>query len=128
MVAELLNSGHAVIYQTAYKLFSFLEDCRFARSDIDNAQLLKNAVYECDLLIIDDFGTEFITSYTQAVLFDLLNTRILEKRPTVINSNLNLRDIRATYTDRISSRIMGEFSLLRFVGEDIRLLKKERDI
>lgn len=128
IVAELINSGHAVIYQTAYKLFSFLEDCRFMRSNLPDAELLKNAVYDCDLLIIDDFGTEFITSYTQAVLFDLINTRILEKRPTIINSNLNMRDVRSTYTDRISSRIMGEFTLLRFVGEDIRLLKKERSI
>lgn len=128
MVAEFINSGHAVIYQTAYKLFSFLEDCHFKRSDIPDAELLKNAVYDCDLLIIDDFGTEFINSYTQAVLFDLINTRILEKRATVINSNLNMLDVRATYTDRIASRIMGEFTLLKFVGDDIRLLKKERNI
>ncbi len=127
MVAELLNSGHGVIYQTAYKLFSFLEDCHFKRSSIENAELLKRAVYECELLIIDDFGTEFINSYTQAVLFDLLNTRLLEKRPTIINSNLNMNDVRATYTDRISSRIMGEFTLLKFVGEDIRLLKKFKE-
>lgn len=128
MVAEFINSGHAVIYQTAYKLFSFLEDCHFKRSDIPDAELLKNAVYDCDLLIIDDFGTEFINSYTQAVLFDLINTRILEKRATVINSNLNMHDVRATYTDRIASRIMGEFTLLKFVGDDIRLLKKERNM
>ena len=128
MVAELLNSGHGVIYQTAYKLFSFLEDCHFKRSSLENAELLKKAVYDCDLLIIDDFGTEFINSYTQSVLFDLLNTRLLEKRSTIINSNLNMNDVRATYTDRISSRIMGEFTLLRFVGDDIRLIKKERDI
>lgn len=128
MVAELLNSGHGVIYQTAYKLFSFLEDCHFKRSTLENAELLKKAVYDCDLLIIDDFGTEFINSYTQAVLFDLLNTRLLEKRATIINSNLNMNDVRATYTDRISSRIMGEFTLLRFVGNDIRLIKKERGI
>ncbi len=128
IVAELLNGGHGVIYQTAYKLFSFLEDCHFKRSSLENSELLKSAVYDCDLLIIDDFGTEFINSYTQAVLFDLLNTRLLEKRATIINSNLNMNDVRATYTDRISSRIMGEFTLLKFVGEDIRLIKKERSI
>lgn len=128
MVSELLNSGHAVIYQTAYKLFSFLEDLRFRRFELEDCELLKKAVYDCDLLIIDDFGTEFITTYTQAVLFDLLNTRLLEKRPTIINSNLNMYDVKSAYTDRISSRIMGEFTLLRFVGEDIRLLKKERDV
>lgn len=128
MVAELLNCGHGVIYQTAYKLFSFLEDCHFKRSKLENAELLKNAVYDCDLLIIDDFGTEFITSYTQSVLFDLLNTRLLERRPTIINSNLNMNDVSSTYTDRISSRINGNFTLLRLVGDDIRLLKKERDV
>lgn len=128
MVAELLNAGHGVIYQTAYKLFNFLEDCHFNRSKVDNAQLLKNVIYDCDLLIIDDFGTEFITSYTQSVLFDLLNTRLLEKKSTIINSNLNMNDVRNTYTDRISSRIMGDFTLLKFVGDDIRLLKKERNM
>lgn len=128
VVAELLNKGYGVIYQTAYKLFKFLEDCHFNRSRISDAELLKDAIYDCDLLIIDDFGTEFITSYTQSVLFDLLNTRLLEKKPTIINSNLNINDIRNIYTDRISSRIMGEFTLLRFVGEDIRLMKKERNM
>ncbi len=128
MVAELLNSGHGVIYQTAYKLFSFLEDCQFKRSKIENAEILKNAIYDCELLIIDDFGTEFINSYTQAVLFDLLNTRLLKKLPIIINSNLNMNDVERTYTDRISSRIKGEFTLLKFAGKDIRELKKERDI
>jgi DNA replication protein DnaC len=127
IVGELVNRGFGVIYQTAYKLFEFLEDCKFGRSKIHNADVIKNAIYDCDLLIIDDFGTEFITSYTQTVLFDLINTRLLEKKPTIINSNLNLRDVSATYTDRISSRIMGEYTLLRFVGQDIRLLKKQRE-
>ncbi len=128
MVAELLNAGHGVIYQTAYKLFNFLEDCHFNRSKIENSHLLKDAIYDCELLIIDDFGTEFITSYTQSVLFDLLNTRLLEKKSTIINSNLNMTDVRNTYTDRISSRITGYFNLLKFVGEDIRELKKERNM
>lgn len=128
IVAELLNKGYGVIYQTAYKLFNFLEDCHFNRSRISDSELLKDAIYDCDLLIIDDFGTEFITSYTQSVLFDLLNTRLLEKKPTIINSNLNINDVRNTYSDRISSRIMGEFTLLRFIGDDIRLMKKERNM
>ena len=128
IVAELINKGHGVIYQTSYKLFKFLEDCHFGRSNIENSEMLKNSIYDCELLIIDDFGTEFINSYTQSALFDLLNTRLLEKRATIINSNLNLNDVRSTYTDRISSRIMGEFTLLKFVGDDIRLIKKERNM
>ena len=128
IVAELVNKGYGVIYQTSYKLFKFLEDCHFGRSTVENENLLKSAIYDCELLIIDDFGTEFINSYTQSALFDLLNTRILEKRPTIINSNLNMNDVKNTYTDRISSRIMGEFTLLKFVGEDIRLQKKERNM
>ena len=126
MVSELLNDGHGVIYQTAYKLFGFLEDCHFKRSNCEDNDILMKAIYDCDLLIIDDFGTEFINSYTQSVLFDLLNTRLSGRKPTIINSNLNISDVRSLYSDRISSRIMGEFTLLRFVGEDIRLLKKER--
>lgn len=127
MAAELLNNGYGVMYQSAYRLFSFLEDCRFNRTSVKNAQALKDAIYDCDLLIIDDFGTEFINSYTQSVLFDLLNVRLAEKRPLIINSNLNVSDIQDMYSERISSRIMGEFTLLRFVGGDIRQLKKERN-
>ena len=60
IVAELVNNGHGVIYQTSYKLFKFLEDCHFGRSTVENWEMLRNSIYDCELLIIDDFGTEFI--------------------------------------------------------------------
>ena len=84
-----------------------------------------DAVYDCDLLIIDDFGTEFITSYTQSVFFDLLNSRLTENKSTVISSNLLLKKIGEIYQERVMSRLKNEFMFVRFVGSDIRALKKK---
>lgn len=128
IAADLLNKGYGVMYQSSYRLFEFLEDYHFNRTTVKDAQILRDALYDCDLLIIDDFGTEFVNTYTKSVIFDLLNVRLSEKRPTIINSNFNVSDIRSIYSERVSSRIMGEFTLLRFVGEDVRQLKKERSL
>lgn len=123
---ELAEQGFAVLYQTAYKLMSFLEDYKFGRIDREEYAVLRDAVYDCDLLIIDDFGTEFVTGYTQAVFFDVLNTRLTAKRSTIISSNLTIPAIADIYTERVSSRIMGDFILLQFCGEDIRRQKREK--
>ncbi|MBE7030535.1 MAG: hypothetical protein E7409_03795 [Ruminococcaceae bacterium] len=124
---ELSDKGFAVLYQSAYKLFSFLEDLKFDRVDRSDGSLLKEAIYGCDLLVIDDFGTEYAGPFAQAAFFDLLNSRLMDKKSTVISSNMGLSDIEKTYSGRVSSRIAGEFMLLRFAGEDIRCLKqKER--
>lgn len=123
---ELSEQGFAVLYQTAYKLMSFLEDYKFGRLDREEYAVLRDAVYDCDLLIIDDFGTEFVTGYTQAVFFDVLNTRLTARRSTIISSNLTIPAIADIYTERVSSRIVGEFSLLQFSGEDIRRQRKEK--
>lgn len=127
MAEELLNMGYCVMYQSSYRLFKFFEDCYFNRSTVKNAQILKDAIYDCDLLIIDDFGTEFVNLYTKSVLFDLLNVRISEKRPIIINSNFNISDLEPIYSERISSRMGGDFTLLRFVGKDIRQIKREAE-
>ncbi len=123
---EVSERGFAVLYQTAYKLMSFLEEYKFGRLNREEYAVLRDAVYDCDLLIIDDFGTEFVTGYTQAVFFDVLNTRLAAKKSTIISSNLTIPAIAEIYTERVSSRIVGEFTLLRFAGEDIRRLKQER--
>lgn len=123
---ELSEQGFAVLYQTAYKLMNFLEDYKFGKLDREEYAVLRDAVYDCDLLIIDDFGTEFVTGYTQAVFFDVLNTRLAAKRSSIISSNLTIPAIAEIYTERVSSRIVGEFTLLQFAGEDIRRQKQER--
>ena len=120
---ELLNRGFTVLYTTAAQLFRQVEDLRFSREK-SNSQALLNIAYDADLLIIDDLGTEFITTVTVSELFSFINTRLLTKRPTIISTNLSPADLEEVYIDRITSRIFGEYNILRFIGEDIRIIKK----
>ena len=120
---DLIQKGYNVVYQSAYKLFQFMEDYKFGRIEHDTE--LYEQIYNADLLIIDDLGTEFSTAYTHSVFFDILNTRLLNSRSTIISSNLNLSDLEKKYTDRIQSRIIGNFEILRFMGDDIRIQKKQ---
>ena len=85
-----------------------------------------DAIYDCDLLIIDDFGTEFITSYTQSVFFDLLSTRLTEEKSIIISTNLSFEKITDIYQERVMSRLQNEFSVLRFAGTDIRAIKNNK--
>ena len=120
------DNGFFVMYKSSYKLFQFLEDYKFGKIDRDAYQAVYDAVYDCDLLVIDDFGTEFITSYTQTVFFDLLNSRLNFDKSTIISTNLPLQKISEIYQERVYSRLINEFSVLRFAGTDIRSQKNNR--
>ena len=78
---------------------------------------------DCDLLILDDLGTEFATPFYTSTLYDLINTRLLAGRPTIVSTNLNVEEIAKRYSPQIASRFEGNFRGLTFVGEDIRVLK-----
>lgn len=121
---ELIKSGHSVIYETAYKIFSMLEDFKFRRTDdIERLRSQTQRLYECDLLILDDLGAEFSTNYTNAALFDILNTRLIANKKTIINTNLDMEELAKKYSERVFSRIIGHYQALQFIGTDIRLLK-----
>lgn len=121
---ELIKSGHSVIYETAYKIFSMLEDFKFRRTDdIEKLRRQTQKLYECDLLILDDLGAEFSTNYTNAALFDILNTRLIANKKTILNTNLNLEELATKYSERVFSRIIGHYRALQFIGKDIRLQK-----
>ncbi len=121
---ELIKNGHSVIYETAYKIFSMLEDFKFRRTDqIEKLRGQTQKLYECDLLILDDLGAEFSTNYTNAALFDILNTRLIANKKTIINTNLNLEELAKKYSERVFSRIIGHYQALHFIGRDIRLQK-----
>ena len=79
-----------------------------------------------DLLILDDLGSEFTSPFVQAALYELINTRLIEGKRTVISSNLNLEGVRQRYSPQVASRLEGEYLLMAFFGQDIRLLKKQR--
>ena len=83
-------------------------------------------VLNCDLLILDDLGTEMVTTFVQSALYQIINGRLLEKKSTIVSTNLMPEAIAQRYSGQIASRIEGEYQLLPFVGEDIRVLKKKR--
>ena len=121
---ELLDKGFLVVYKTSDDLLRALKDIKF-NNDTD----LENLLINCDLLIIDDLGSEQITDFSSTELFTLINKKILKNKKMLISANLSLPLISKRYSERISSRIIGEFKLFKFFTEDIRIqlnLKRQK--
>jgi len=118
---DLLDMGKSVIYQSAPDLVDLVRKYKF---DFDNEEAGDEAlkdIYVCDLLIIDDLGTELGTQFSGLVIYNILNKRLLENKKMIISTNLDVDEIIKTYSERISSRIFGNFLMYEFFGEDIRL-------
>lgn len=118
---EVASQGHSVAYETAAHLFSKLERNRFNPDEESRAAVRK--LETCDLLIIDDLGTELPGNFVTAALYNLLNDRLLAGKPMVISTNLTVEELKNRYSPQIASRLQGSFQRLVFVGEDIRILK-----
>ena len=84
-------------------------------------------VYDVDLLIIDDLGTEFVTQFTTAAFFDVINSRIISGKSTIISSNLDFEKLSEIYSQRITSRFMGDYTIVQTVGRDLRAVIKRRN-
>ncbi|MDR1067027.1 MAG: ATP-binding protein [Clostridiales bacterium] len=121
---RMIDAGKTVLYVTAPRIFKKIEELRFNRDNMEAPDDQLDMIYSADLLIIDDLGSEFSTILTSAELFNVINGRLLEKKPSVISTNLSLNDLQSVYSDRIVSRLFGAYSMLRFFGDDIRLKKK----
>ncbi len=122
---ELLDRGNTVIYLTAFRLFDILEKNKFGK-DEDTAYEASNQfeyILDCDLLIIDDLGTELNNAFTNSQLYLIINERLLRQKSTIISTNLSLTNINTTYGERIFSRIASSYFVHRIIGEDIRLHK-----
>lgn len=119
----LLDSGYTVLYLSAFRLFELFEKYRFGDKE-DSKDAAKNfgMILDCDLLIIDDLGTEMNNSYTNSQLFICLEERDLRKASTVISTNLTIDEIRRRYSERIASRMMN-FESITLMGKDIRVKK-----
>jgi len=115
------DRGYSVLYETASRLFSKLEQARFNSNDANRAEAEK--YNDCDLLVLDDLGTEMPGQFVTAALYSLVNGRLLAGKPMVISTNLNVDELARRYSPQIASRLRGGFSMLTFVGEDIRILK-----
>ena len=112
------DNGFSVVYDTAGKLFSDFEAVKFG----GNQQDLTRKYLQCDLLIIDDLGTEMTTQFTQSVLYRVLNDRLLANRPVIVSTNLSDQALRQRYSAPIASRLLGAFEVCLFLGQDIRQL------
>lgn len=115
---ELLDKGHFVVYRTAKELMENLKECRFG----ENSNL-ENLILKCDLLIIDDLGTEQITDFCRSELFNLINWKILKNKKMLVSTNLSIEQLSKHYSERITSRLFGNFELYKFYGDDIRVKK-----
>ena len=116
--------GYSVVYGSASTIFDAFDGQKF-RNDPKSEEYV-NRCLGCDLLILDDLGSEMTTPLVQASLYTLINSRLTSDRHTVISSNLNLPDLRKRYSPQVASRLEGEYRLLPFTGQDIRLLKQRR--
>lgn len=115
---ELIDRSFSVVYVTASDLFDILAKKMFEKKEDEHH------IYDCDLLIIDDLGTELSNSFTNSQLFVCINERLLNKKPTIISTNLSLEEIKHNYSERVFSRVSSNYTLLRLTGEDIRIKKK----
>lgn len=120
---ELMDKSYSVIYFSAVQLFDHLAKNTFGKKEADGTEAFGH-IYDCDLLIIDDLGTELSNSFTVSQLFMCLNERILRKKSTIISTNLALDDINSVYSERIFSRVSSNYRMLRLTGDDIRIQKK----
>ena len=119
IVSGVTEKGYDVIYGSAYTLFSQMENEHFSERTNESF----SAACECDLLVIDDLGGEFVSPYIQSLLYNIINTRLLCRKPTVISTNLTMAEIEKIYTPRVSSRFLGSYTAKKFFGKDIRQIK-----
>lgn len=117
---DLLDKGKIVVYQTSFKILEILEKKKFSKAESPIDDFSYDMLFSSDLLIIDDLGTEMNNTFTNSEIFNIINTRLLERKNMIISTNLTPIEIRKIYSDRISSRIFGNFTIIKFFGPDIR--------
>ncbi len=122
----VIEGGYDVVYDTVQNILGDFEYERFGRGyNTDSDEKRTDKYFECDLLIMDDLGTELTNSFTVSCLYNLINTRINKHLPVIINTNLTHKELKERYEERITSRLMGEFVIMPFTGTDIRQQKMQ---
>lgn len=119
---ELLDTTHSVIYYSAFDLFDAFAQKTFSHSE--ESQDRNDYILDCDLLIIDDLGTELTNSFVSSQFFLCINERILKKKSTIISTNLTLSNFMDNYTERVFSRVSSNYTMIKLIGKDIRIQKK----
>lgn len=125
---EVSDAGFSVVYDTATHVFAQFESGKFGRENPfdEDAHTDINRYLRCDLLIMDDLGTEMATAFVTSALYQILNQRLVAQRQTILNTNLSLEELGRRYGAATLSRIEGEYQILTFFGEDIRRQRRER--
>lgn len=122
---QVIDSGHGVIYASMQNLLAHLESEHFTNSynsvEEETEQSYLSMVLDTDLLILDDLGTEFLNQFVVSTIYNLINTRLIQHKPTIISTNLLLPEIGKRYSERLVSRLFGGYRRLDFVGKDIRI-------
>ena len=118
---ELIDNSYSVIYVSSIRLFEILASSTFKKDNASDYVDLAENILDCDLLIIDDLGTELINSFTASSLFNCINERHLRRKSVIISTNLSLAELRANYSERVFSRIMSNYTLLKIYGDDLRV-------
>ena len=117
---SLLDAGFVVIYQTPFSIINILEKKQFTDKDNPIVNFAYQQLFDADLLIIDDLGTETANTFTISEFYNIINSRILSEKPMLISTNIKLSELATFYNDRIDSRVKGHFKLLKFFGPDVR--------
>ena len=123
VAAKVIENGNDVYYTSATNMFADFEEKRFGNSAAYDVTGDVSQYFTCDLLIIDDLGAEIINQFTVSCLYNVINTRLNRKKPTILSTNLSKDELKKKYWDRVTSRIFGEYITLPFCGEDIRRQK-----
>ena len=119
----VIEKGNDVFYTSSTNMFADFEEKRFGSSAAYDTTGDVSQYFTCDLLIIDDLGAEIINQFTVSCLYNVINTRLSHHKSTILSTNLTSDEFRKKYWDRITSRVAGEYTVLAFCGEDIRLQK-----
>ena len=118
------ETGHSVVYDTAAHIFERFEAQKFSRDETGGADEDVSRLLRCDLLIIDDLGTELTTEFVRSAFYQIVNTRLMTNKKTIISTNLSPAELSRRYGANILSRIEGAYRILPFFGDDIRKQKK----
>ena len=120
IASDLIASYHSVVYMSAKTLFDTLAEAQFSREKLPEVAAVRERIYDCDLLIIDDLGTEMTNSFVGTELFSIITERYNSRRSVIISTNLELAQLRDRYSDRIFSRLTGSYDILKLTGPDLR--------
>lgn len=122
---DLINKGYTVLYQTAPMLMDMAMESKYNYERKNNGKFKYESIFDVDLLIIDDLGTETLNNNRFTELFNIINTRLLKSKKTIISTNLMLNELSEEYDERVMSRLIGNYIICKFIGDDIRFKKKK---